>query len=85
MVLTLNGQPQPIQPMVQSAMFYPNTYINFTQAGEYTKHYYSGNERIASCLGENTINITLNNTNNVQLCNKKKRFFFTIAIHRTKH
>ena len=26
MVLTLNGQP--IQPMVQSAMFYPNTYLN---------------------------------------------------------
>ena len=38
----VNGQPQPIQPMVQSAMFYPNTYLNFTQAGEYTKHYYNG-------------------------------------------
>ncbi len=22
----VNGQPQPIQPMVQNAMFYPNTY-----------------------------------------------------------
>ena len=49
----VNGQPQPIQPMVQSAMFYPNTYINFTQAGEYTKHYYNGSERICSRLGDN--------------------------------
>ena len=57
----VNGQPQPIQPMVQNAMFYPNTYINFTQAGEYTKHYYNGTERIASRLGDNTTTIALNN------------------------
>ena len=57
----VNGQPQPIQPMVQSAMFYPNTYINFTQAGEYTKHYYNGTERICSRLGEQQISISVEN------------------------
>ncbi len=57
----VNGQPQPIQPMVQSAMFYPNTYINFTQAGEYTKHYYNGTERIASRLGEQQVPISVEN------------------------
>ena len=61
MVLMLNGQPQPIQPMVQSAMFYPNTYINFTQAGEYTKHYYNGTERICSRLGEQQVPVSLEN------------------------
>lgn len=61
MAKTLNGQPQPIQPMVQSAMFYPNTYINFTQAGEYTKHYYNGTERISSRLGEQQIPISVEN------------------------
>ena len=55
----LNGQP--IQPMVQNAMFYPNTYINFTQAGEYTKHYYNGTERIASRLGEQQVSISVEN------------------------
>ncbi|MCR5555401.1 MAG: hypothetical protein K6F29_07710, partial [Bacteroidales bacterium] len=57
----VNGQPQPIQPMVQSAMFYPNTYINFTQAGEYTKHYYNGTERIASRLGEQQVPVSVEN------------------------
>ena len=57
----VNGQPQPIQPMVQNAMFYPNTYINFTQAGEYTKHYYNGAERICSRLGEQQIPISVEN------------------------
>ncbi len=61
MAQTLNGQPQPIQPMVQNAMFYPNTYINFTQAGEYTKHYYNGTERICSRLGEQQISIFVEN------------------------
>ncbi len=32
LMLNVQPQPQPIQPMVQNAMFYPNTYINFTQA-----------------------------------------------------
>ena len=57
----VNGHPQPIQPMVQSAMFYPNTYINFTQAGEYTKHYYNGTERIASRLGEQQVPVSVEN------------------------
>ena len=57
----VNGQPQPIQPMVQNAMFYPNTYINFTQAGEYTKHYYNGTERIASRLGEQQVPVSVEN------------------------
>ena len=62
----VNGQPQPIQPMVQSAMFYPNTYINFTQAGEYTKHYYNGTERIASRLGEQQIPISVENNQELE-------------------
>ncbi len=57
----VNGQPQPIQPMVQSAMFYPNTYLNFTQAGEYTKHYYNGTERICSRLGEQQVSVSVEN------------------------
>ena len=63
----VNGQPQPIQPMVQSAMFYPNTYINFTQAGEYTKHYYNGTERIASRLGEQQIPISVENEQELEV------------------
>ncbi len=53
----------------QHAIFYPNAYLTFNANGEYTKHYYSCNERIANCLGENTIDITLNNTNSVQFYN----------------
>ena len=61
MAQTLNGHPQPIQPMVQNAMFYPNTYLNFNQNGEYTKHYYNGMERIASRLGDNNTTIAIDN------------------------
>ena len=50
----VNGQPEPLSLQLQSAMFYPNAYINFNQNGEYTKHYYNGAERIASRLGSNT-------------------------------
>ena len=50
----VNGQPEPLNLQLQSAMFYPNAYINFNQNGEYTKHYYNGTERIASRLGDNT-------------------------------
>ena len=57
----VNGQPEPIHLQLQSAMFYPNAYINFNQNGEYTKHYYNGTERIASRLGENTVSIAANN------------------------
>ncbi len=63
----VNGQPQPIQPMVQNAMFYPNTYLNFTQAGEYTKHYYNGTERIASRLGEQQIPISVENEQELEV------------------
>ncbi|MBP5411907.1 MAG: hypothetical protein J6Y47_01480, partial [Bacteroidales bacterium] len=54
----VNGQPEPLNLQLQNAMFYPNAYINFNQNGEYTKHYYNGLERIASRLGENTLNLT---------------------------
>ncbi len=47
----VNGQPEPIHLQLQSAMFYPNAYLNFNHNGEYTKHYYNGAERIASRLG----------------------------------
>ena len=67
MAKTHNGQPQPIQPMVQSAMFYPNTYINFTQAGEYTKHYYNGTERICSRLGEQQVSISVENEQELEV------------------
>ena len=50
----VNGEPQPLSLQPQSAMFYPNAYLNFNQNGEYTKHFYNGVERIASRLGDNT-------------------------------
>ena len=54
----VNGQPRPIRLQLQNAMFYPNAYLNFNQSGEYTKHYYNGAERIASRLGNATLNIS---------------------------
>ena len=59
--LWINGQQQPLNLQWQNAMFYPNTYLNFNQNGEYTKHYYNGMERVASRLGDNTTTIALNN------------------------
>ena len=59
--LWINGQQQPLNMQLQQAMFYPNTYLNFNQNGEYTKHYYNGTERIASRLGDNTTTIAINN------------------------
>ena len=59
--LWINGQQQPLNMQLQNAMFYPNTYLNFNQNGEYTKHYYNGTERVASRLGDNTTTIALNN------------------------
>jgi RHS repeat-associated protein len=32
-------------------MLYPNGYMNINQNGEYTKHYYAGDQRIASKIG----------------------------------
>ena len=59
--LWINGQQQPLNMQLQNAMFYPNTYLNFNQNGEYTKHYYNGTERIASRLGDNTTTIAISN------------------------
>ena len=57
----INGQQQPLNLQWQNAMFYPNTYLNFNQNGEYTKHYYNGTERIASRLGDNNTTIAIDN------------------------
>ena len=51
----VNGQPQLLNLQLQSAMFYPNAYLNFNHNGEYTKHYYNGTERIYSRLGNTTL------------------------------
>ncbi len=59
--LWINGQQQPLNLQLQNAMFYPNTYLNFNQNGEYTKHYYNGMERVASRLGNNTTTIAISN------------------------
>ncbi len=64
--LWINGQQQPLNLQWQNAMFYPNTYLNFNQNGEYTKHYYNGMERIASKLGDNTITIAINSDNTLE-------------------
>ena len=79
----LNGQPQPIQPMVQSAMFYPNSYINFNQGGDYTKHYYSGTERIASRLGEQQIPLSVENNQELEVYRNdvKQIIYNTIGQH----
>ena len=77
----VNGQPQPIHPMVLSAMFYPNTYLNFNGNGEYTKHYYNGTERIASRLGDNTTTIALNN-NILEACKLQLEEQFREDIHK---
>ena len=54
----VNGQPGPLRLQLQSAMLHPNAYINFNQNGEYTKHYYSGTERICSRLGDAYVPMT---------------------------
>ncbi|MBP5412820.1 MAG: RHS repeat-associated core domain-containing protein, partial [Bacteroidales bacterium] len=59
--LWINGQQQPLHLQWQNAMFYPNTYLNFNQNGEYTKHYYNGMERVASRLGDNNTTIAIDN------------------------
>ena len=59
--LWINGQQEPLNMQLQQAMFYPNTYINFNQGGDYTKHYYNGTERICSRLGEQQIPISVEN------------------------
>ncbi len=54
-----NGQQLQLSLQPQLSMFYPNAYINFNGNGEYTKHYYSGSERIASRLGNANTDITV--------------------------
>jgi hypothetical protein len=36
---------------IDKLMLYPNGYININQSGEYTKHYYADDQRIASKIG----------------------------------
>ena len=62
----VNGQQLPIHPQSIQAMFYPNTYLNFNQNGEYTKHYYNGSERIASRLGNTALSISMEMTDRLQ-------------------
>ena len=56
----LNGGNQDFNFVLQQAMFYPNSYLNFNSNGYYTKHYYNGMERIASKLGDQNISINVN-------------------------
>ena len=63
-----NGQQLQLSLQPQLSMFYPNAYINFNGNGEYTKHYYSGSERIASRLGNANTDITV--TANARLVNR---------------
>ena len=46
----VNGRLEAVNFNLHTAMFYPNSYLNFNQDGYYTKHYYNGTERIASRL-----------------------------------
>ena len=62
----VNGQQLPIHPQSIQAMFYPNTYLNFNQNGEYTKHYYNGSERVASRLGNTALSISMEMTDRLQ-------------------
>ena len=46
----VNGRLESVNFNPRTAMFYPNSYLNFNSNGYYTKHYYNGTERIASRL-----------------------------------
>ncbi|WP_413514095.1 SpvB/TcaC N-terminal domain-containing protein [Myroides odoratus] len=48
----INGSFNTRLSVVDSYILYPNQYITVEQSGKYTKHYYSGSEKIASSLGE---------------------------------
>ena len=56
----VNGRLEAVNFNPHTAMFYPNSYLNFNQDGYYTKHYYNGMERIASRLGDQNISINVN-------------------------
>ena len=53
----VNGRLEAVNFNPHTAMFYPNSYLNFNQDGHYTKHYYNGMERIASRLGDQNLPI----------------------------
>ena len=53
----VNGRLESVNFNLHTAMFYPNSYINFNNDGYYTKHYYNGMERIASRLGDNNLSL----------------------------
>ncbi len=53
----VNGRLESVNFNPRTAMFYPNSYLNFNQDGHYTKHYYNGMERIASRLGDQNLQI----------------------------
>ncbi len=54
----VNGRLEAVNFNMHTAMFYPNSYLNFNQDGHYTKHYYNGMERIASRLGDQNLSIS---------------------------
>ena len=56
----VNGQLLDVNFNPHTAMFYPNSYLNFNSNGYYTKHYYNGTERIASRLGDQNLPINVN-------------------------
>ena len=56
----VNGRLESVNFNPRTAMFYPNSYLNFNQDGYYTKHYYNGTERIASRLGDQNLPINVN-------------------------
>ena len=66
-----NGQQLQMNLQPQLTQFYPNAYINFNGNGEYTKHYYSGSERIASRLGNANTDITV--TANARLASRSSQ------------
>ena len=53
----VNGRLENVNFNMRTAMFYPNSYLNFNANGYYTKHYYNGMERIASRLGDQNLQI----------------------------
>ncbi|MBQ3641327.1 hypothetical protein II906_05325, partial [bacterium] len=56
----VNGRLEAVNFNMHTAMFYPNSYLNFNSNGYYTKHYYNGTERIASRLGDQNLPINVN-------------------------
>ena len=54
----VNGRLENVSFNPHTAMFYPNSYLNFNSNGYYTKHYYNGTERIASRLGDQNLPIS---------------------------